>query len=600
MSVRPYRFFIFLIAALFIVPISSRGVKIVTWNILDFPGSSGEGRIEYFRKIIEALDPDILVVQDMLSSQGADVFLKQVMNHSSRLYKKGRFFDGPDSDNAVFYNKKIMKLISRQQIPTALRDISEYYFRLKKGPGKGTKFRLYSCRLKGGTSSEDKQKRADEAKVLRNYLNTLPPDSLFVVAGDFSIYSSLEEAFKVLTGEQSNNNGRVIDPVEASGSWHDKKANALLHTQSTHKKQKGGFVGGGLDDRFDLFLISTGLAGSKKLTYKPGSYSVFGNDGKHFNKSVVKPKNKMVSAELAEALYEASSHLPVVIELEPYSEVPEEDDYVFLKKWGGTGTENGKFQSPIGIALDSDGNIYVAELTNNRIQKFSPDGSFITKWGQFGIGNGQLGFPAGIAVDQDDNVYVVEYLNNRVQKFTSSGEHVAVWGSGGFNNGQFSSPSGIAIDQDGKVYVCDSNNNRVQIFSAGGKFLGKWSVIKPSGIAIDKDNNVYIPDVENNFVQKFKKDGTLQKKWGVTGSGEGHFDEPIGVAVDEKGDIYITEMGNDRVQKFTTALDFVTMFGSEGTRDGRFKDPTGIAVDAMGHIYVVDTGNSRIQKFGLK
>jgi len=594
------RFLIVLIFVLLIFPISSQGIKVVTWNILNFPGSTGEDRIEYFIKIIDELDPDILVVQDMLSFEGANLFLNEVMNHSSKLYKKGRFFDGPDSDSAVFYNKKTMKLMSRQQIPTDLRDISEFYFKIKKGPGKGTKFRLYSCQLKGGTSSQDKQKRTEEAKVLRNYLNTLPPDSLFVVAGDFGIYSSSEEAFEVLTGEQSNNNGRVLDPVEASGNWHDKKAFALLHTQSTHKKQKGGFVSGGLDDRFDMFLISYGLAQNKKLTYVPGSYSVFGNDGKHLNKSVTRPKNKIVSAELAKALYEASDHLPVVIKLEPYSEAPLQDEYVFLQKWGGTGAADGKFQSPIGIALDGVGNIYVADLTNNRIQKFSPDGTFITKWGQFGTGNGQLGFPAGIAVDDDNYVYVVEYFNNRVQKFTASGEHVTKWGSGGFLDGQFSSPSGIAIDKDGKVYVCDSNNNRVQIFSASGSFLGKWSVEKPSGIAIDKKNNVYIPDVESNFVQKFKSDGTLLKKWGETGTAGAQFDEPIGVAVDENGNIYITEMGNDRIQKFAATGNFVTMFGSEGTKDGRFKDPMGIVVDALGIVYVADTGNNRIQKFGLK
>ena len=140
MNPRLRRTCVFLTLALFVFPVSSWGIKIVTWNILDFPGSTGEDRIEFFRKIIAELDPDILVVQDMLSADGVDIFLKQVMNHSSRLYKKGRFFNGPDSDNAVFYNKKIMKLISRQQIATALRDISEYYFRIKKGPGKRTKF----------------------------------------------------------------------------------------------------------------------------------------------------------------------------------------------------------------------------------------------------------------------------------------------------------------------------------------------------------------------------------------------------------------------------------------------------------------------------
>ncbi|MFC2142697.1 hypothetical protein ACFLR7_07175, partial [Acidobacteriota bacterium] len=241
----------------------------------------------------------------------------QVLNHSQKLYKKVPFSDGPDTDNAAFYKKKYIKLISTQQLYTDLRDISEYHFNVKRGSGKRTKFRLYSLHLKAGTSSADKQQRADEAQFLRAYLDGFPSNSLFIVLGDFNFYTSSEPGFQTLISNQGDTDGMALDPLDELGSWNNKKKYASLHTQSTHKKQKGGFIGGGLDDRFDMFLISSGFENSKKLAYVPDSYIAYGNDGKHFNKNINKPNNTAVSKELADALYNASDHLPVVIELLP-------------------------------------------------------------------------------------------------------------------------------------------------------------------------------------------------------------------------------------------------------------------------------------------
>jgi len=235
------RLLLFSLIILFFLPNYSDAIKIATWNILNFPGTTGVNRIDDFQKVLDELDLDILVVQEMLSQQGVDQFLSDVLNYKApKLFKKAPFFDGPDTDNAAFYNKKTIALISYQQIATALRDISEYYFKIKKGPGKGTRFRLYSVHLKAGTSSSDEKKRKDEAKILRDYLNTLPPDSLFIVSGDFNIYTNTEEAFNVLTGNQNDNDGRVKDPVNKLGKWHDAKEYAEIHSQSTRKTQFGG------------------------------------------------------------------------------------------------------------------------------------------------------------------------------------------------------------------------------------------------------------------------------------------------------------------------------------------------------------------------
>ena len=92
---------------------------------------------------------------------------------------------------------------------------------------------------------------------------------------------------------------------------------------------------------------------------------------------------------------------------------------------------------------------------NNRIQKFDSNGAFITKWGSSGSEDGQFNYPVGVAVDSSGNVYVADYVNNRIQKFDSNGTFITKWGSYGSEDGQFSYPYGVAVDSSGNVYVAD-------------------------------------------------------------------------------------------------------------------------------------------------
>src|SRR5262249_3233603 len=135
--------------------------------------------------------------------------------------------------------------------------------------------------------------------------------------------------------------------------------------------------------------------------------------------------------------------------------------YSLMKKWG--------VHSPIGVAVDSSGNVYVADVDNNRVQKFSSDGSFITKWGSYGTADGQFNLTSRVAVDSSGNVYVAYVAKNRVQKFSSDGSFITKWGSRdsfGIADGQFELPVGVAVDSSGNVYVAEFANNRVQKFSS--------------------------------------------------------------------------------------------------------------------------------------
>jgi len=233
---------------------------------------------------------------------------------------------------------------------------------------------------------------------------------------------------------------------------------------------------------------------------------------------------------------------------------------VFTSKWGTQGAGNGQFDSPYGVAVASDGSVYVVDLNNHRIQKFTSSGVFVSKWGTIGTGNGRLDSPFGVAVAPDGNVYVADTRNNRIQKFTSTGEFIRKWGTIGTSDGQFQYPYGVAVASDGSVYVADTLNHRIQKFTSSGVFISKW---------------------------------------GANGTGNGQFDTPFGVAVASDGSVYVAGNLNHRIQKFTSSGVFVSKWGANGTGNGQFDTPFGVAVASDGSVYVADGGNNRIQKFSV-
>ena len=308
------------------------------------------------------------------------------------------------------------------------------------------------------------------------------------------------------------------------------------------------------------------------------------------------------------------------------------ETYQFVTKWGDSfSTADGQFMYPKGVAVDNLGNVYVAEESGNRVQKFTPDGQFITKWGSNGTGDGQFTMSNlegawGIAVDPQGYVYVTDSNLNRVQKFTSSGQFVTKWGSSGTGDGQFRRAKGIAVDSQGNVYVADAGNNRTQKFTSSGQFVTKWGssgtgngeFSYPHGITVDKSGNVYVSDLGNsNRIQKFTSDGQFITSWGGStyyelasnkGGGPSPLNTPIGLATDLSGNVYVSDNQFMRIIKFTPQGQFITTWGKKwndndiahgafGSGNGEFFYPYGIAVDSGGKVYVADSYNNRIQKF---
>jgi streptogramin lyase len=185
-----------------------------------------------------------------------------------------------------------------------------------------------------------------------------------------------------------------------------------------------------------------------------------------------------------------------------------------LGKWGTMGSGDGQFMTPAGIAVDLSGNVYVADIYNNRIQKFDSFGKFLLKWGTLGGGNGgkdgDFNLPRGVAVDTSGNVYVADTDNHRIQKFNSNGAFLGKWGGPG--NPQFYTPWGVTTDVYGNVFVSDYNHH-VQKFDSSGKLLADFGLENepaarfcyPNGMAVDTVGNVYVADSGNQCIKVYRK-----------------------------------------------------------------------------------------------
>jgi len=235
-----------------------------------------------------------------------------------------------------------------------------------------------------------------------------------------------------------------------------------------------------------------------------------------------------------------------------------------VKSWGGMGTDPGQFNEPWGIAVDAAGNVYVADTWNHRVQKFDADGKFITTWGVAAMTGGALTDPGAffgpraIAIDAEGNVYVTDTGNKRVQKFTPDGEFLGQWGGAGVEPGQFDEPVGIAIAPNGEIYVADTWNQRVQVFDKDFNYLREWpidgwdseSVVNKPYIAVDSQGTVYVTDPENYRVIVFDGAGNVKAVFGQFGTDFTSFGLPNGIAVDAQGQVYVADADNHRVLVF--------------------------------------------------
>lgn len=279
---------------------------IMSYNLLNYPGSDTTARNPHFRTVISAVNPDILVVQEITSQTGVNGFLNNVLNSALSGYAVGTFIDGPDSDNSVFYKSDKFTFIANNPISTALRDINEFVL---KENSSGDTLRIYSVHLKASSGLTNELLRLAEVTNLRAITDTLAPGTNYIVLGDFNIYSSNEPAYQKLL--DTTTTGYFVDILSLPGTWNS-PAYAQYHTQSTRTRQFGGGAIGGLDDRFDMILMAPSILTPGGIEYAENSYIPYGNDGQHYKDSINHPPNNAVGQIIADALHNASDHLPVL------------------------------------------------------------------------------------------------------------------------------------------------------------------------------------------------------------------------------------------------------------------------------------------------
>ncbi len=320
----------------------------------------------------------------------------------------------------------------------------------------------------------------------------------------------------------------------------------------------------------------------------------------------------------------------------------------------------GGLSGPHGVAVDSTGDVYVADAGHIRMEKFDASGNFLSMWGknvdsanpstdfeictvaanckqgEIGTLGGEFSGPEGVAIDTADNVYVTDTYAHRVEEFSSSGDFIRTWGSGvnggvgletctvsancvaGTNatakGGELNHPVGIAVDSSGGIFVADTNNQRIQEFNSSANFVRTW------GKDVDSVNPS--TDFEICLIAANCQAGSVG-----TGLG-GEVGSPVGVATDVGGNVYVLEgggqtgLGGDRVEKFSPAGLFQRtwgkdvdtggsdgfeicvvaancQFGSEGAAGGELDVSNDITfdVDLAGRVYVPDEFNQRIQVY---
>lgn len=316
------------LCAVKLFPQTFYNAKLMTYNILDYQGTSSNdnSREDDLRMVIEYVEPDIIMAEEVHGTTGYNHFLDDVLNFNEADLYEGAFVDqsSPDIDIALYYKPAIFDVMSVTTIDITSnwghRDALECVI---IHLATGEEFRLYGVHLKAGTGNDDESDREQEAENLRDYLNGLDYDAHFFVLGDFNFYNSDEGGFQRLTESQTENNGRLFDPIDEIGYWHNNYAFAEVHTQSP----RGGNYGG-MDDRFDFILASNSVLVYSSLNYVEESYVSFGNDGNHFNQAINYGSNDAVPASVADALVDASDHLPVYLEMEFISDVGADENII--------------------------------------------------------------------------------------------------------------------------------------------------------------------------------------------------------------------------------------------------------------------------------
>jgi sugar lactone lactonase YvrE len=321
---------------------------------------------------------------------------------------------------------------------------------------------------------------------------------------------------------------------------------------------------------------------------------------------------------------------------------------------GGAAT-TASLNYPCGVAVDAGGNVYIADFYNSRIRKLSANGIITTVAGNGNFGfsgdggpalNADLYAPKGVTVDASGNVFIADLGNNRIREVSTNGIITTVAGNGtaGYSGdggrataAELNYPTDVAVDASGNFYIEDAFNGRIRKvntngiistvagngnfgFSGDGGPATSAALANPQGgVAVDASGNLFIGDTYDEHIRKVSTNGIITS---VLGDGEGGYsgdggpatnatlDSPTGLAMDTAGNLFIVDTSNERVRKVDTNGIITTVAGNGGSgfigsfsgdegpaTNAALNDPSGgVAVDGFGNVFIADTSNSRIRK----
>ena len=360
-------FFIFILLINILDLKSQDTVKITTYNLLRF-GSNTNRNLD-FKKVTDYIKADLYITQELTNNSGVTNFLNNVLNKDANKFLSAKFYDDTDIDQALFYNKNKFEILSTSKIEGDPRNIVAY--RLKHIQTEKIFF-VFNLHMKASQGSSNQQRRYNQVEQLINYTQQMNEDHFYVVAGDFNIYSTNEPAYQKFFETTSTGYGKFNDLVNVEGTYRNPEY-AIYHTQSPRTSQFGSGAPGGMDDRFDYILFSDSLMNSNKTFVIKDSYEVIGNDGNHYDMAINVSPNSAVSQELADALHDASDHLPVSVDLVfskeavfPINNPPEGNDTIFnLNEFPNDNTLVGKV-----LAADPDGDDITYSIISGNEENF--------------------------------------------------------------------------------------------------------------------------------------------------------------------------------------------------------------------------------------
>jgi len=302
----------------------------------------------------------------------------------------------------------------------------------------------------------------------------------------------------------------------------------------------------------------------------------------------------------------------------------------------GSTIAGAEFSSPEAVAIDASGNIYIADTGNNRVRKIDTSGNLTTYAGDGTAGYlgdtaaataAELNKPSGLALDSSGNLYIADSANHVIRMVNTAGiiSTFAGNGTGGYqgDNGlatgaELNLPTSVALDSAGNVYIADSKNGRIRKVAAGNiiTLLGSGAtsgiLINPVSVVVDSAGNFYIADNGNKSILKYGA-AALTTLAGDGNPGFGgdngpstlaELNNPAGVAVDSSGNLYIADSNNSRIRRISPGGTITTIAGNGSFNyngDGgpatsaALNFPHGVTVDSAGRIYVADSNNHAIR-----